>query len=107
MGDDSVIERILERLAEGYDPVKVILFGSRARGGGDEGSDIDLFIVKETSRGWFDRIVEVREILSGRHRRVGLDVIVLTPAELEERLALGDPFYKQIQSEGKVLYVAG
>ena len=92
MSSDSAVERILERLVEGYDPIKVILFGSRARDDGDDGSDIDLFILKETSKRRFDRVVEVRRLLSGRHRRVGLDVIVLTPAELEERIALGDPF---------------
>ena len=104
MANDSLIQKILDRLVEGYDPIKVILFGSRARGDGDEGSDIDLFIVKETSDRRFDRIVEVGRLLSDRHRYVGLDVIVLTPAELEERLALGDPFYRQILSEGKVLH---
>ena len=104
MAKDSVIESMLRRLVEAYDPVKVILFGSRARGDGDEGSDVDLFIVKETSKRRFERMVEVRRLLSGRHRRLGLDVIVLTPGELDERLALGDQFYRQILSEGKVLY---
>ena len=104
MANDPVVEKLVNRLVEGYDPIKVILFGSRARGDGDDGSDIDLFIVKETSRRRFDRIVEVGRLLTDRHRRVGLDVIVLTPAELDERLALGDPFYEEIVSVGKVLY---
>jgi hypothetical protein len=37
-------------------------------------------------------------------RHVAVDMIVYKPEEVEDRLALGDPFVKKIYREGKVLY---
>ncbi len=34
----------------------------------------------------------------------GLDLIVRTPATLERRLALGDPFLREVINKGTVLY---
>ena len=39
------IERMTERIVKNFDPQKVILFGSQARGDASEGSDIDLLVV--------------------------------------------------------------
>jgi hypothetical protein len=37
-------------------------------------------------------------------RTVASSPLVLTPHELAQRLALGDPFYQEILQRGKVLY---
>ena len=44
-GSGDVPPDIILRLVEGFDPVRVILFGSRARGEADESSDFDLLVV--------------------------------------------------------------
>lgn len=41
----GVPREVVLRLVEGFDPVRIILFGSRARGEADEGSDFDLLVV--------------------------------------------------------------
>ena len=41
------IDSIAEQLKEKYNPEKIILFGSFARGEFNEDSDIDLFVVKK------------------------------------------------------------
>jgi len=97
---------MVEKLVRGYGPDKVILFGSYAWGAPDRGSDIDLLIVKNTAERFIDRWTAVRRILSDRHRKVGLDVLVLTPAEVSERLSVGDQFMRQILEEGEVLYAS-
>lgn len=102
----AAIRAILTRLVAEYSPQKVILFGSHAEGTADHDSDIDLLIVKETSETFLDRWVTVRRILTGTHRSIPLDTLVLTPQELEERLAIGDQFIAGILKEGEVLYVA-
>ena len=50
-GDDTrarkIINEIVDRILEGYDPKKVILFGSYAYGEPTEDSDIDILVVTE------------------------------------------------------------
>lgn len=101
---ESEIRRIVRKLRSEYAPQRIILFGSRAHGAARPDSDIDLLIVKETSDRFIDRWVAVRRILSDPGRRVPLETLVLTPGEIEQRLAVGDQFIAEIVNEGKVLY---
>jgi predicted nucleotidyltransferase len=43
--DDPAVAEILRRLVPAYDPERVYLFGSAARGDSDPGSDYDLVLV--------------------------------------------------------------
>src|SRR3990172_7401219 len=104
MNSEREIERIVKRIAEGYRPLKVILFGSYAWGKPTEDSDIDLLIVKETSERFIDRWVSVRELIADPERRIPVSPIVVTPGELQRRLAGGDQFFQQIVARGKLLY---
>lgn len=101
-----LVAEMVAKLVRGYGPQKVILFGSYAWGTPDGDSDIDLFIVKNTPERFIDRWTSVRRILSDRHRMVGLDVFVLTPSEVTERLAVGDQFVRQILEQGELLYAS-
>lgn len=80
------IREVVKRL-ESYDPEKIILFGSAARGENDRTSDIDLLIVKRTRKRFLDRLKEVIEILRPHY------------AIREE-----NPFIEQILKDGVVLY---
>ena len=101
---EEVIQRIVEKLAEEYAPLKVILFRSHAYGSPDPDSDIDLLIIKETSDRFIDRWVTVGRIIDGTHRSIPVEPLVLTPEELEKRLAIGDQFISEIVEKGRVLY---
>jgi predicted nucleotidyltransferase len=46
--NDDLILDIVRRIVETAQPEKVILFGSRARGGARPGSDFDLLVIKES-----------------------------------------------------------
>lgn len=100
----SALEEIVGKLIQEYQPQQIILFGSLAAGEAHEDSDIDLLIIKETGETPLDRRVRVRRLVSRRDRRVPFSPLVLTPQELAQRLALGDPFYQEIMQRGKVLY---
>lgn len=104
--EQEVIQDILEKLLAGYDPQKVILFGSYAYGNPRPDSDIDLLIVKETSERLIDRWVTVRRLLSDPKRTIPLETLVLTPQEISMRLAIGDQFLAEIVRKGRVLYAA-
>ena len=101
-----VIQRMLEKLLAEYAPEKVVLFGSYAYGAPRAESDIDLLIIKETSERFLDRWVTVQRILTGTHRALPVETLVLTPQEIQQRLAVGDQFIADILAQGKVLYAA-
>lgn len=106
MSREQEIDRIVRRIVEGYQPLKVILFGSFAYGDPTEDSDIDFLIVKETTERFIDRWVAVRELIADPARRIPVEPIVVTPDELQQRLARGDQFFQEIISRGKLLYAA-
>lgn len=100
----KVIQNMVQKLVTEYAPQKVILFGSYGYGYPGPDSDIDLLIIKETSKRFIDRWVEVQRILTGMHRSIPVETLVLTPQEVEKRLAIGDQFIKEIMEKGEVLY---
>lgn len=102
----AIIQRMVEKIVSDYAPQKVILYGSYAYGTPHRDSDIDLLIIKDTPERFLDRWVAVRRLLTGMHRSLPLEPLVLTPQELEDRLAVGDQFIAEILRKGKVLYAA-
>ncbi len=101
---DKVLERLVNVLKEHYEPEKVILFGSYAYGQPNEESDIDLLIIKETDKPFFQRLAELRKIVSEARRGYAFEPVILTPKELKERLKRGDQFFQTIMEKGTVLY---
>jgi predicted nucleotidyltransferase len=99
-----IIQKVVHRLVEGYRPQQIILFGSLVYGNPDDDSDIDLLVIKNTNETPLERRVHVRRLVSEPERRIPLSPLVLTPDELAHRLALGDPFYREIVARGEVLY---
>lgn len=95
---------MVEKIKREYQPEKIILFGSYAWGKPTKHSDIDLFIIKDTTARGIDRAVEVRKILDEENAMFPLDVLVYTPNEMKRRLEIGDDFVKDIIDKGKILY---
>lgn len=95
------LKRILNVISSQYKPEKVILFGSLATGHITETSDIDLFIVKDTSLRYLDRVDEVRSII---HTMEAVDIFVVTPKEVEDAQKENDPYLQEIFNEGIVCY---
>lgn len=98
--DSSDIDRLLAGLM-GYEPEKVILFGSMARGDADEYSDIDLIVVKKTSKRFIPRMLEAGAFVP---RDLSVDILVYTPEEFQAMIDEGNPFIERALEEGKVLY---
>jgi predicted nucleotidyltransferase len=100
----AVIHEIVRRLVAEYAPQKIILFGSYAYGQPDEDSDIDLLIIKATQERFFERMDTLRRIVTGAHRRIPFEPIVLTPEEVVQRLKAGDQFVAEILRKGEILH---
>jgi HEPN domain-containing protein/predicted nucleotidyltransferase len=99
----ATLDAIVTRLVTGYDPDRVILYGSHATGEARRDSDIDLLIVKDTDRRPLDRRLEVERLLADR--AVPLDLVVYTPDELRWLFAAGSPFIEEVITHGRVLYM--
>jgi len=101
---EQEIQNIVRQLINLYKPQKVILFGSLAEGKIRQGTDIDLFIIKnEVPELGVDRIRQLDAIIK---YNLATDFIIYKPIEVDQRLNLGDPFVTNILKEGKVLYDA-
>lgn len=109
---DAVEAYVVEALRD-YDPDRIVVFGSRARGRATPDSDVDLLVVKDDPRRAVERIHDVLARLYRADRRhiwrgmPPFEALVCTPAEVRERLALGDPFFRVIFSEGRTLMERG
>lgn len=99
---NTEIESIVRQIVSKYHPIKIILFGSAARGDFERSNDLDFLIIKDdVPYLGIDRMRELDEIID---RNIAADMLVYRSAEFNERVALGDPFIKTILKEGRVLY---
>lgn len=92
-----------KQIGSQFNARKIILFGSFASGTAGEDSDVDLLVVLPFDGRRVDESVKIRMQLKPDFP---LDLIIRKPEEIEQRLAIGDPFIRQIIEEGKVIYEA-
>ena len=98
------IDDAIKKIVDQFHPVKIILFGSYARGAAGPDSDVDLLVVMEVKDSKRRQAVEIDLALSDR--TFPLDLIVVTPDEFEKyRDVVGHILYPAVR-EGKVLYDA-
>jgi len=95
------IEEFGRRVGEEFGAERVILFGSHARGAVRADSDVDILVVGRFEGRSVDKSVEIQMKL---RPDFPVDLLVRTPEKIDERIAMGDTFMKEILTEGRVLY---
>ena len=90
------------RLVDKFNPQRIILFGSHARGTADEHSDVDLLIVASFKGKRRTVVVEIDRALRG----IGFarDIVLLTPEEFERDRDIPGSVARPASKEGKILY---
>jgi predicted nucleotidyltransferase len=96
------LEEIAAKIVERFNPVRVVVFGSHARGDAGRDSDLDLFVEMETDKSPPERAIEVSAIFG--LRQWPLDVVVYTPEEVERLRKIRGTLLSIIDAEGEVLY---
>ena len=96
---DPYLDEIVAIL-KSYDPERIILFGSRARGEADEYSDYDLMVIKRTDRPFLDRLRDMVPYLRQITRPA--EILVYTPEEFARMGETGLGWL--VRQEGVTLY---
>ncbi|MFN0050455.1 MAG: nucleotidyltransferase domain-containing protein [Cytophagales bacterium] len=98
------IDEVVRRIVEGYQPEKIILFGSYADGTATEDSDIDLLIIKETDEDSLSRRLKVGKLL--RKLTFPIDTLIYNSQEFTFNVNDKHSFISSILPNSKLLFVA-
>ncbi len=105
LGMSATLNDIVSRLVEAYDPERIYLFGSHARGEAGPDSDYDLLvIVRDDAPPEQRRSRLAYEVLRGTG--VAVDVIVWARDYFERRRQVRTSLSAIVEREGKLLHVA-
>jgi predicted nucleotidyltransferase len=99
---EAALREAVERIATRFHPEKIILYGSRARGEGGPDSDADLLVVMAVNGSKRQQAVQMDLALEGIP--VPIDLIVVTPEEVEKYRETIGSIIREAVREGKVLY---
>ncbi len=102
--DYSAVDIVVDAIVQDLSPVRIILFGSVARGSASGESDMDILVVMESDKKHFERSSDVQMSLWKRKLVVDADVIVVTPEEYERNKDNEYSFIHEIVSTGAVAY---
>lgn len=105
MVDSELLADITKKIVEHFDPHRIVLFGSHARGEAKADSDLDIFIEMETGASPPERAVAVSSVFG--LRPWSMDLVVYTPAEVERLRGVHGTLLSLIEAEGKPLYERG
>ena len=92
------------RIVGASDPLKIILFGSRARGDAGEESDADLLVVEAEVNNPIAESVRLRRLL--KDLLLPVDLLVVSQAKFEYWRDTPGTVYFEANQEGKVIYEA-
>lgn len=102
---DAVLEEVVRCLVDAYQPLRIYLFGSAARGDAGPDSDYDLMVVVPDEAP-LERRRSRRAYVALRGLGIAKDVLVYTVGCFDRQLHLKASLPSTILREGKLLYAA-
>jgi len=102
--DPDQLNQLIRQIVAAVHPLRILLFGSAARGEMNHRSDVDLLVVvpdgthrRRTARYLYRTVEGVR---------MPFDLIVATPSDLEKHRDNPGLVYRDVLREGKTIYAA-
>lgn len=104
LANAKAIDSLVQNIVEAVHPLKIILFGSYARGKTNPDSDIDVLVVMP--EGVHCR--RTAQLLYRQIRGLGVpfDILVATPRDLEKHKDNIGLIYRTVIQEGREIYAA-
>jgi predicted nucleotidyltransferase len=98
----DALDRLVEQIVEAAHPLRIILFGSAARGDAGPESDLDVLVVMPDGTPRRDTALSLYRHVRG----IGIpyDILVTTPSFLERNARTPGLIYETIVEEGKTVY---
>lgn len=102
---NAKLAEVVRRLIEAYQPERIYLFGSKARGDAGPDSDYDLLVVvPQSDEPPYRRAQRAQQVLWGIWEAV--DALVLTHDEFESRRHIPTSLAATVLREGMLLHAA-
>lgn len=99
---ENDLREMTRRIVAAANPVKIILFGSHARGTAQSGSDVDLLIIERDPATQHREAVRLRRLLQDFRRPI--DIIIIKESFAERYADIpGSVLYSALR-EGRTLY---
>jgi len=102
ISEPDCVNEAIRRITARFNPLRIIIFGSRARGTARFDSDLDLLVVLPKVENKRHTTVEILRALNGLP--VSKDVVVTTPDEIAVRGNIIGDILRPALKEGKVVY---
>jgi uncharacterized protein len=101
---EESLQELVRRIVDLVHPIRIVLFGSAARGQAGADSDLDLLVVVPSG-------THRRRVAQEIYRRIGglgiaFDVLVATPDDLHRHASNPGLIYATILAEGREIYAA-
>jgi len=96
------IDELVRRIVEAVHPLRIILFGSAARGETGSESDVDLLVVMPDGTHRRHTAQYLYEQMSGIGMPV--DIVVATPTDLDKHKDTIGLIYRTVLREGREIY---
>ena len=103
---DATVERIRDVLLRVADPLRIVLFGSRARGDARPESDYDFLVVVHPDASPHDLYAQIVQELQREQIDVPADVVVLRRDRYEAIRTWPSLIVHRAEAEGVVLHAA-
>jgi predicted nucleotidyltransferase len=93
--------QIIQSIAKKYQPQQIIAYGSVVQGKTKPTSDLDLVIIKNTKKQFYDRIHSVNQTFKPS---IPTDIVVYTPKEFKDVSTWNYFIQQEVLKKGQVVY---
>jgi predicted nucleotidyltransferase len=96
------LARPIARLVRAFNPERIVLFGSYAKGTAQPGSDVDLLVVADLEGEPLAHLHRARQLVADAFPTV--DIVLCTPQEVAEAPTARSPFLESVLGSGIAVY---
>lgn len=98
----EALEGWVDAIVTGFDPIRIVLFGSQADGTAEAGSDVDLLVVLPEVENTHRTAVDIAGVMTPRG--IGVDVVPTDPAGIERAKSMMASAVREAVEKGVTVF---